>query len=76
MLSKMIWHDVVVPKTTEEIDFRGKGLDAGQGLPTQTFLNSKLVTPDNFIQFRQSIEKLFMFFSYTDGPTDGHTNSM
>ena len=34
------------------------------------------VTPDNFIQFRQSIEKLFMFFSYTDGHTDGHTNSM
>ena len=44
--------------------FQGKDLDAGQGLPhrdwagilaTQTFLNSNLVTPENFIQYGPSV---------------------
>ena len=44
--------------------FQGKDLDAGQGLPhrdwagilaTQTFLNSNLVTPENFIQYCPSV---------------------
>ena len=43
-----------------------------------------LVTPENFIQFRPSIQKLFMILfntdgrthRQTDGQTDGHTNSL
>ena len=53
-------------------------------LPTQMLLNSNLVTPENFIQFRPSIQKLFMILfntdgrthRQTDGQTDGHTNSL
>ena len=65
--------------------FQGKGLDAGQGLPhrdwegvlpTQAVLNSNLVTPENFIQFCPSIQKLYMVFFNTDGQTDGRTNSI
>ena len=54
--------------------FQGKGLDAGQGLPrrgrdwagvlpTQKFLNSNLVTPENFVQFRPSIQNFLIFFN-------------
>ena len=65
--------------------FQGKGLDEGQGLPsrdwtgvlpTQMFLNSNLVTPENFVQFCQSIQKLFMIFLYhrcTDRRTETQT---
>ena len=65
--------------------FQRKGLDTGQGpphrdwaneLPTLTFFNSNLVTPENFVQFRPSIQKLFMIFFNTDPQTDGHTNSI
>ena len=64
--------------------FQGIDLDAGQGLPckdwvgvlpTQTFLNSNLVTPENFIQFSPSVQKLFMIFFNTNGQTPKlHTN--
>ena len=33
------------------------------------FLNSNLVTPENFIQFRPSFQKLLMIFFNTDGQT-------
>ena len=78
MLSKMIWHDQVAPKNHGGDRFQGKGLDAGQGLPcrdwigvlpTQTFLDSNLVIPENFIQFCPSIQKIFMIFFNTDGQT-------
>ena len=60
-------------------------MDAGQGLPcrdwagvlpTQTFLNSNLVFPENFVQLCPSILKLFMIFFNTNGLTDIHTNSI
>ena len=58
--------------------FQGKGLNTGLGLPcrcwagvppAQTFLNSNLVTPENFIQFRPSVQKLLMIFFNTEGQT-------
>ena len=66
--------------------FQGIDLDAGQGLPckdwvgvlpTQTFLNSNLVTPENFIQFHPSIQHYsWSSLTQTDWRTDGHTNSI
>ena len=58
--------------------FQGKGLYAGQGLPcrdwggvlpTQMVLNINLVTPEIFIQFCPSIQKLFVVFFNTEGKT-------
>ena len=55
--------------------FQGKGLEARKGiphmdwagiLPTQKFLESNLATRENFVQFRPSIPKLFIIFSYID----------
>ena len=63
--------------------FQGIDLDAGQGLPckdwvgvlpTQTFLNSNLVTPENFIQFHPSIQKLFMIFLHRQTDTNSIQN--
>ena len=64
--------------------YQGKGLDAGQGLPcrdwagvlpTQTFLNSNLVTPETFIQFHPSVQKLSRFhITQTDTQTPYKTN--
>ena len=65
--------------------FQGKGLDAGQGLScrdwagvltTQIFLNSNLVTLENFIHFRPCGQKLFMIFFNTDSQMDRHTKSI
>ena len=52
---------------------QGKGLGEGQGLsggdlarvlPTQKLLQSNLGTPENFVQFCPSFQKLIMIFSY------------
>ena len=65
--------------------FQGKSLDADQGLPrsdwagvlpTQKFLNSNLVTPEKFLQFGPSIQKLFMIFLITDRWMDGQTHKL
>ena len=36
MLSKMIWHDLVAPKTTEEIDFSEKAWMQARGYLEET----------------------------------------
>ena len=81
-------NDMTQPSSTKNHGgdiFQGKGLDAGQGLPhrdwagvlpTQMFLNSNLITPENFIQLHPSVQKLFMIFFNTDAQTDRHTNSI
>ena len=65
--------------------FQGKGQDAGQGLPcrnwagvlpTQKFLKSNLVIPENFIQFCPSIQRLFMIFFNTDRRMDGESHKL
>ena len=62
--------------------FQEKGLDVGQELHcrdwvgvlgTETFLNSNLVTPENFVQFYPFVQKLFMIFFNLDGRTDAQT---
>ena len=72
-------------KTMDELDFREKAWMHALGLPsrglavllpTQTLHNSNLVTPENFIQFRPSIQKFFMIFFNIDTQMDGHTNSI
>ena len=67
--------------------FQGKGhglthRDWAGVLPTQMFLNQ--VTPENFIQFCPSVQKLFVIFfntdrliqRWTDRQTDRHKNSI
>ena len=64
--------------------FQGKSLDAVKGLchrdwagvlPSQKLLNSNLVTPENFVQFHPSVQKLFMIFFNTDRQTDRWTDT-
>ena len=43
-------------------------------LPTQAVLNSNLVTPENFIEFCPSFQKLFMVFFNTEGQTNSGTD--
>ena len=85
MLSKndMTWPSSV--KNHGGDRFQGKSLDADQGLPrsdwagvlpTQKFLNSNLVTPEKFLQFGPSIQKLFMIFLITDRWMDGQTHKL
>ena len=40
------------------------------------FHNSNLVTPENFVQFRPSIRKLFIIFFNTDTQKDGWTHKL
>ena len=63
--------------------FQEKGLDVGQELHcrdwvgvlgTETFLNSNLVTPENFVQFYPFVQKLFMIFFNLDGRTNSIQN--
>ena len=45
-------------------------------LPTQKLLQTNLASPENFVQIRLPVQKLFMISCITDAQTDRHTNSI
>ena len=88
MLSKVVWHDLVAPTTTEEIDSREKGLVAGpvlQGgdwalvLPTPKLATTSLLSPEIFSKSIHLFKSCSWFSKIqthrqTDGRTDGRTD--
>ena len=64
---------------------QGKGQCAGQGLPgggdwagvlpTQKLLQTNLASPENFVQIRSPVQKLFMIFGITDTQMYGRTDT-
>ena len=76
-LSNAFQNDMTWPSSAKNHGgdrFQGKGQglphrDWAGVLPTQTFINSNLVTHEIFVQFCPSDQKLFMIFHNTDRQT-------
>ena len=62
-ISKMAWHNLVAPMTTDLLHFRKKDKVQARAymgdwvgiLPTQKLLDTKLASPENFVQIHSPV---------------------